>query len=270
MDRIKQALDRARAERSATDPESGRNIRNGKRDSFLQDAEIRYSHTRIVEVQEDILKANRVVCNSMDAAGLAAYKMLRTQVLRRMTANGWNALAICSPGPGDGKSLTAVNLSISLARELHHTVLLVDMDLRNPSVHKCFGINPSQGIGDYLLRDVPMGELLINPGIERLVVLPGSQSIPNSSEILASPEMGRLVSELKSRYPSRMIIFDLPPILSADDALSFLPYVDAFLMVVRDGVTTRSALEQSMEIMKDAIILGTVLNGADESGPTYY
>ncbi len=102
------------------------------------------------------------------------------------------------------------------------------------------------------------------------MILPGVASIENSSEILASPAMGALVQELKSRYPSRMVIFDLPPVLPADDALAFSPFVDAFLLVLREGHVTRTELKHTMEIMKDAMIIGTVLNASNELASTYY
>jgi protein-tyrosine kinase len=266
MDRIKQALDRARAERTSS-VEAPSAMEERERQT---DAPIRYSQTKVVAADPNLLRENRVIFGSVDRKGLGAYKMLRTQVLQRMTARGWNALAITSPMAGDGKSLTAINLAISLARELHHTVLLVDMDLRNPSIHKYFGINPELSIGDFLSRNASLGDVLINPGVERLVILPGRESIENSSEMLASPAMGKLVQELKTRYPSRMVLFDLPPVLSADDALSFAPFVDAFLLVLRDGKSTKSAVTQAMEVMNGATILGTVLNCASDVEMSYY
>lgn len=266
MERIKQALDRSRVEREQAGPGSGAAAVSPK----VNEEHIQYSHTRVQQVDPARLRANRVIVDDGNSIGLTAYKMLRTQVLQRMTSHNWNALAITSPLPEDGKSLTAVNLAISLARELHHTVLLVDMDLRNPSVHRYLGIDSPVDISDCLLRGVPLSEALINPGIERLVVLPGGKPIANSSEILASPAVGKLVHELKSRYPSRMVIFDLPPVLSADDALSFAPYADAFLLVLRDGKTTRTEVEHAMEVLRSTQILGSVLNASDEKISPYY
>lgn len=273
MERIKQALDKARAERGGADAAAmplGTVTPTQPAGAPIAETAIQYSQTKVARLNPSVLQANRIIYGEADRIGLAAYKMLRTQVLQRMTTRGWNALAVTSPAPEDGKTVTTINLAISLARELHHTVLLVDMDLRNPSIHRYFGIQPEMGISDYLLRSVAMNEVLINPGIERLVLLPGRAPVENSSEILASPAMGNLVRELKSRYPSRMVLFDLPPILSADDALSFAPYVDAFLLVLRDGKTTRAEVEHAMEILKDAPIIGTVLNGSDQKISPYY
>ncbi|MGE3511362.1 MAG: CpsD/CapB family tyrosine-protein kinase [Vicinamibacterales bacterium] len=267
MERIKQALDKARAERVGETVAIGVSGPAGKP---VAETAIEYSQTKVQALDPATLKAHCIASAEDNKQGQTAYKMLRTQVMQRMSARGWNALAITSPAPEDGKTVTAINLAISLAREMHHTVLLVDMDLRNPSVHRYLGLQPQKGIDDYLLREVPMSDVLVNPGIERLVLLPGRTAVENSSEILASPSMGRLVQELKSRYPSRIVIFDLPPLLAADDALSFAPYVDAFLLVFRDGKTTKTEVEHSMEILKDVPIIGTVLNGSDERLSAYY
>lgn len=274
MERIKQALDKARSERMATAYDMGGSDKAATASPSgvppITETPILYSKTKVAQLNQQHLQANGIIYGEADRVGLTAYKMLRTQVLQRMTARGWNALALTSPAPSDGKSVTAINLAISLARELHHTVLLVDMDLRNPSIHRYFGLRPEKGIGDYLLRGAAMADVLLNPAIERLVLMPGKEPLENSSEILASPAMGNLVQELKTRYPSRIVLFDMPPVLSADDALSFAPYVDAFLLVLRDGKSTKQEIEQAMQIMKGATILGTVLNASDEKITPYY
>lgn len=271
MDRIKQALDKARAERiSDSGKQSSSNHSTDKAFDGVREGPITYSQTRTTTVSQAVLRDNRVIFGDADRVGLAAYKMLRTQVMQRMAAKGWNALAITSPTEQDGKTLTAVNLAISLARELHKTVLLVDMDLRNPCVGKYFGVETVKGISDHLLRGEPLSNVLVNPGIDRLVILPGREHVENSSEILASPAVGAMVGELKSRYPSRLVIFDLPPILLADDALAFSPYVDAFVLVVRDGKTRKAMVEQAVGLMDGMSILGTVLNDVTENVPGYY
>jgi protein-tyrosine kinase len=276
MERIKQALEKAKAEREGGDVNPVRAAQGTPAavpsdGPPIPETTILYSQTRVTKLDPQHLKLMHVLHGDADRASLTAYKMLRTQVLQRMSARGWNALAVTSPRPGDGKTLTSINLALSMARELNQTVLLVDMDLRNPSVHRYLGLKPEKGIGDYLKGRAPMSEVLVNPDIERLVLMPGRSAVENSSEILSSPAMGGLVHELKTRYPSRMVIFDLPPVLAADDALAFAPYVDAFLLVLRDGVNTRSDLEHTMELMKDAPIIGTLLNASgDKNSPYYY
>lgn len=270
MERIKKALEKARETNDGAALKPSTPTKKKQNDILDIQTGVTYSQTRKVSGDKASLMNNRVISELDNPEALTAYKLLRTQVEHRLTATGWNALAVTSPGADQGKTLTAINLAISLAYEVHRTVLLVDLDLRNPSIHKIFGANNGLGITDYLYNDVPLNEILFNPGLERLVVLPGSEPIANSSETLASPKMARLVNELKTRYPSRFVIFDLPPILSADDALAFSPHVDAALLVVEDGVTTKDDLARSVELLKQTELLGTVLNKTSERQTAYY
>lgn len=228
--------------------------------SASAEMDITYVETRVVELNPEVLEANRVISGREDKTVTLAYKMLRTQVLQKLKLNEWNSLAVISPREGNGKTLTAVNLAISLAQEVKHSVLLVDLDLRNPSVAEYLGIELENGITDYLLRDEPVKDILLNPGLERLVLLGGYESLTHSSEVLGSPRLIRLVEELKRRYPNRIVIFDLPPLLLSDDALVFAPYVDAMLMVVEDGRTTAEDLELCAEALNGKPLLGSVLN----------
>ena len=180
------------------------------------------------------------------------------------------SIMVTSSVPGEGKTLTAINLAISLARALTHTVVLVDLNLRHPRVHEYFDYRPEHGICDHLLGDIPLPEILFNPQVDGLVVLPGREPVANSSELLSSPRMIRLVEELKTRYPSRIVLFDLPPLLSADDVLAFSPYADAVLLVIEDGKTPRAELTRSMELLGATNVLGTVLNRSNETLSPYY
>jgi capsular exopolysaccharide synthesis family protein len=275
MERIKQALEKARQERGEAPPPgvspAGPAMPGaGPARRAAEPLSVTYTQTRAFAPDSKVLLRNRVLAGTDDPSVMAAYKMLRTQVLQRMKEKGWKALAITSPGPGEGKTLTAVNLAVSLAREVNHTVLLVDLDLRNPSVHQYFGYVPESGVSDAALHGVPITDALFNPGIERLVVLPGREAFSHSSEVLSSPGMVALVSELKHRYLSRMVIFDLPPVLSADDAVAFAPYVDAALLVIQEGKTTREDVTRAIGFLRDLPILGTVLNRSVEATTSSY
>ena len=232
--------------------------------------EFRYQRTKVVDVPAKVLEEHRLVAALPQHKLTDAYRMLRTRVLQQMKGHDWKSLAITSPATGSGKTLTAINLAISLAREVNNTVLLVDLDLRNPSIHKYFGYEPQAGIGDYLNGDTPIEDILFSPGIDRLVVLPGRESIMNSAETLRSPKMVNLVAELQNRYPDRLVICDLPPMLATDDALTFAPYVHAMLMVAESGSTRRDDLERSLEVLKDVPLLGTVLNKSEAAPHKYY
>lgn len=229
-----------------------------------------YSQTRVISVPVGLLKKNRILTKARNDSVVTAYKMLRTQVLRRMQQHGWRSLIITSAGPGEGKTLTAVNLAISLARDVNHTVLLADLDLRRPSIHHYFGYKPPKGLSDFLLGRATLPDILFNPGIERLVVLPSGAPQSDSSELLLSPKMLQLTEELSKRYDSRLVLYDMPPLLHADDALAFAPYVDAVLLVVEDGKTSRDDLTRSMELLQSTQVLGIVLNKTTEMVAPYY
>lgn len=273
MEKIKRALELARQQQA--DNISG----NGKpairprhtQESVSEDTEsIRYSSTRVLRPDPDTLIRNRILVDDANKEVATAYRMLRTQVLQKLVANDWNSIALTSPGPSQGKTTTAINLALSLAREVNYTVLLIDFDLKKPGIHRQFGIEPEYGISDVLLHDVPLQQALINPGIERLVLLPGRESISHSSEMLKSKKMRQLVEELKSRYETRLLIFDLPPLLATDDALAFSPYVQSFLLVLEEGQTGQDEIQQSLELLKETNIMGTVLNKSSDVQKTTY
>ena len=225
--------------------------------------EIVYTQTRTIDIPEDALRERRVLAGFARGPFVDAYKILRTQVMHRLRAKNWNVLGITSPGKSEGKTLTAVNLAISLAMETNQTVLLVDADLCHPSVHGMFGIEDCGGLADYLLDDVPVEHLLIHPGIGRFVLMPAGRPFQNSTEVLTSPKMVALVEEFKHRYPSRIVLFDLPPLLHTADVLAFSPYTDALLLVVEEGQTTAEDVERALQLVKGSTpVLGTVLNKA--------
>lgn len=231
---------------------------SGRPDSAVS-SQILYTRTRTVAVSPAALKERRIAALETGAFS-DAYRILRTQVMLRMRENGWNLLGITSPGRGEGKSLTAVNLAVSLAMESSQTVLLVDADLRSPSVHKCFDLPADSGLADHLVDQTPLADLLIHPGIPRLVLLPGGRAVQGSSELLTSPAMCALVADLKHRYTSRVILFDLPPLLSGADVLAFSPLLDAILLVVEAGRTQAEEIERSLAFLAGVPVIGTVLN----------
>jgi len=271
MERIKQALEKARLERQVSGGYPGDTAAATRKDA--SPSTVTYSLTRTVEVSKDLMKDKRIVSEYEQGGFSDAYKMLRTQVLQRLREKGWNSLAVTSPGVNEGKTLTAINLAISLSMEVNYTVLLVDADLRHPSVHTYFGIEAEQGLSEYLTDNRPLSELLIHPAnIPGFVILPGGKPLINSAELLSSPKMIKLVEELKSRYPSRLVVFDLPPLLNAADALAFSPFVDAALLVIEEGKSAREDVRNAVGLLQSTNLIGTVLNksltGTSDAGST--
>lgn len=263
MDRISKAVERARKERE----------KRGKQpaEASVQDQNYSYTKTKKVNLSRELLKKNRILTGDGNDDMSHAFKVLRTRIWQQMKEHGWSSLAISSCNPGEGKTFTAINLAISLAMmKANHSVLLVDLDLRRPSVNKYLGLVTEYGMNDYLVDGIPLENIMINPGIGRFVVLPGRAPVENSSEVLSSVRIESLVQEFKTRYPSRIVIFDLPPVLSTDDVLVFAPYVDALLLVIEEGKTDSHDVSKAVSLLKKTELIGTVLNKSDEVLPTYY
>ena len=273
MERIKQALERARDQRTDPFAAQKRDVPyTRKRDHTPAPAptEIVYTQTRQLEIDPEFLRANRVISSLNDPVA-EPYKILRTKVLQRMRANHWRTLAVTSPTEGCGKTLTSINLAISIAREANQTVLLVDLDLKRPQVQRYLTRDEQPGISDYLLKETPVPELLFNlKGVERLVVLPGHDSVTHSSEMLSSPRMVNLLQEMKTRYPSRIVLVDMPPLLVSDDVLALSPYLDAVLVVASDGETDRDDLTRAIGLLEQMNILGITLNKSSARSYGYY
>lgn len=229
-----------------------------------------YTQTTNFTPSEAHLERNRIMNAGATGAAAAAYRMLRTQVLQRLDAHAWRSIAIFSPGAEDGKTTTAINLAVSLASDRLHTVLLVDFDFKRPTLASCFGLTPQAGADDALNGRAPVAQCLYHPeGFDRLVLLPARATLNKSSEMLAGPNSRQLVAELRARYPDRIIIFDLPPVLNADDALSFAPLVECGLVVAAEGRTRRNDLVRTIELLNKTPLVGTVLNRASDAPSGY-
>ena len=257
MEKIKQALEKAREEREKADNQRG----SPAIGVVEKSSPYQYTQTRSIEGSPHMMRENRLVSALEQGKYSDAMKILSTQIIQRMLENHWNTVAVTSPRHGEGKTTISINLGISIAREVEYTVLLVDANLRSPRVHEYFGIQPEYGLSDYLTRDVELSDILINPkGHEHFVLLPGGKPLQSSSEMLASPKMCSLVEELTNRYTKRIIIFDTPPVLETADTLAFVPCVDTALVVVEDDVTKESDLKSAIDMLSVTNIIGTVLN----------
>jgi Mrp family chromosome partitioning ATPase len=224
-------------------------------------------------VESKAMERNKILPAIDDRGAVTAYKMMRTRVLQRMRSNNWHSLIVTGAGADEGKTLTASNLAVSISNDVNQAVILVDLDLQRPSLASYFGLDVRASIGDYLLGNAQLEEIVYAPaGMDRIVIVPNRDPVPNSSDLLASPRMRRLLDWLNEQGNDAIIIFDMPPVLACDDVLAFSPYADAILMVVAEGMTERSALSTTMEMLGDRNLLGVVLNQSREKGSvsSYY
>lgn len=222
-----------------------------------------YSESRSIGLNPKKVSENRCVCISPDAPEIDSYKVVRTQIQLRARENGWNTVMVTSVQPGEGKTLTSINLAMTFAKEFNHTVLLVDCDLRRQNIHQYLGLSSDRGLIDYLRDGRPLKDLIIWPGIEKLTLISGGRTIQDSTELLGSPRMKSLVTEMKARYEDRFVFFDVPPILAGADAIAFAPLVDCILMVVEAGRTSIHDVKKALELIPKDKFMGFVLNRSD-------
>ena len=268
MEYIKDAVEKARKERdekAATGAQTEQ-VSGGANPAEVSEAhgEPRSEHaqSRVEQLDPTILMENRVVAAFDNDERAEPYRQLRTQVLTKFRQNNWKTLAVTSAHSGAGKTLTAVNLAITIAKERNQTVLLVDMDFKGPNVLDMLGLSTDKGLLDYLAGEAELSEILVNPGLERLTLLPSTPVAGTTSEWLSSPRMKAVLEDIVNRYSDRLVIFDLPPLLRDDDALVFTPYTDAALLVVESEVSTPEDMERCVQLLEGSNILGTVFNKA--------
>jgi receptor protein-tyrosine kinase/non-specific protein-tyrosine kinase len=173
-----------------------------------------------------------------------------------------NSMLVTSAVQHEGKSLTALNLAISLAQEYDHTVLLIDADFRRPTIHRYLGIEMKQGFSDCLLNEAEIGDVIIPTGIGRLSVISAGREVPNPVELFASQKTASLIAEMKNRYHDRYIIFDTPPVLPFAEARTLARMVDGVLFVVKEQLASQTNIKEAIDALKGCRMLGMVYNDA--------
>ena len=186
--------------------------------------------------------------------------ILRTKLLVQMRQNGWRRLAITSPTPNSGKTTVACNLALGLGRQSDMRSILMDFDLRNPSVSSFFDTTPPHDIGDLLSRKVSFEEQALPFG-DNVLVSMTSRPENDPSRLLLAEETSAVIEEIERVYAPDLIIFDLPSVLVNDDTRAFLKNVDCALIVTRANTTRYTQLDTcEREVAEQTNVLGVVLN----------
>lgn len=204
----------------------------------------------------------------VDQRAVNAYKLLRTRLLQRMRNNGWRSLIVTGIGPDEGKTTTAVNLAIGASRDVSQGVLLVDLDLKRPAVAPAFGLERSAGLSDYFRGDAGVDDILYNTELERLALLPNFDSMTSHGP-LVGPRMTAILEHVRRIDPERLLVFDMCPVLSSDDVVAFAPHVDAVLLVIAEGRTSRALLQRADEMLEGIPRVGVVLNYSSEGDAAF-
>jgi protein-tyrosine kinase len=274
MEKIKEALKKAKLEFGSSKTIKKTQVDSVPKKFYGKDVEslgsIVYEQTKVLKLNPATLEEYRIVAQNKHDPASWAFDSLRTQVLQKMEENHWRTLAIVSPTPAAGKTVVAINLAISIAQQPKKTAMLVDFDLRKPRVAKYLGIESKKSLNDLIAGEAELSEIILNPSIPRFTVITTNKAVSQSSEKLSSDIIQKLVIDLKEKYDSRIVIFDLPPLLNVDDAMVMLPQVDCVLFVLGDGLHTESEIRDSMRLLSRSNILGIVVNRADIELKSYY
>jgi non-specific protein-tyrosine kinase len=266
--KIEKALEKAKRLRlQADEAAAGQAKSSHEKESWAPPV---YCDTRSLDVNAEAGRKNRCVCLQHDAPELDYYKVLRTQLIQRTKPKNWNVIMITSVRPGEGKTLTSINLALTFAKAHDQTVLLVDCDLRQQKVFRYLGIGSHKGIVDYLANGHAFKDIIIWPKIDKLTLVSGSRPVRESAELLGSPRMRELVAEMKQRYADRYVLIDVPPILSGADALTLAPLVDGIVMVVESGKTPIKEIDEAVALIPKEKFLGFVLNKHTSQNRGYY
>ena len=197
------------------------------------------------------------------------YRTIRTNIQFSSVDEELRSILFTSSGPGEGKSMTTANIAVTYAQQ-GKSVLLVDADLRKPTVHYTFRLDNLKGLSNVLVGDVLLEEAIHTTSIDHLDVISSGPVPPNPSELLGSRKMRAILERAKQQYD--LVIFDTPPVLAVPDAQIMADFVDGAMLVVRSKVTELDAATRAVEALKPAKarLLGTVLNDREKKGSNYY
>jgi protein-tyrosine kinase len=230
------------------------------------------SRERIQEVELDsaYLQSQRIVAYDGKDPRSRSFDILRTEVLQSMDRKGWRTLAVTSPTPSCGKTLTAVNLALSMARQPERQVFLADLDLRKAQVADSLGLKRGEGVLGVIEGRIELDGAIIRArvGGSRLEVLPTAPT-SDSSDLVGSSAMRVLLQDISGHGQSRIVILDLPPLLTGHDAISILPHVDCVLLVAAVGTSTVSEIEECNKHLQATDVVRFVLNKVPASTTRY-
>ncbi|WP_166418537.1 CpsD/CapB family tyrosine-protein kinase [Cochlodiniinecator piscidefendens] len=217
-----------------------------------------------VTLNAKILEQSLVISASREHPANKSFDILRTRLLQLLADRGWNRIAITSPTQDCGKTFVATNLAMSISRRESIRTVLIDLDLRNPSLAKVMGVEDTIKISDYLTGHLTPEEYFLRVG-PNLVVGLNAETVDAPAEMLQENMTGDVLDEMLDTLLPDVVLYDLPPALSNDDVLSFLPNIDGVLLVASGSMTTAREI-RDVELMLGGKkpLIGVVLNKAED------
>jgi Mrp family chromosome partitioning ATPase len=238
----------------------------------LPDANDKWAALATVSVNAEHLSANRIVTAVREDPAHTAFDVLRTRLLQALVDNGWKRVAITSPTKDCGKTFTAANLAISMSRQENCRTILLDCDMRRPSLHRVMGVQRPGSMGDMLRGMRAPEDHLLRLGTNDFHaghnIAFGFNSViePYASELLQDPRAAETLDRVEKTYAPDAVLFDLPPALYYDDVIAFRPHFDGVLLVVGGGVTTQKEIKEvERRLGESTPLLGMVLNKAEST-----
>ncbi|WP_439621450.1 CpsD/CapB family tyrosine-protein kinase [Hyphomonas sp.] len=224
-----------------------------------------------------VLSRNLVITAERTDPAHGAFDVLRTRLVQAIASNGWSRVGITSPTKGCGKSFSAINLAITLSRYDNMRTVLLDMDLRFPSLAKYLGVEPVAAMGEFLRGNLPVQRLLKRMGPNTLNIGPNlavglnSRTEAYAAELFHEDQTAKALAELQSVMRPDLVLFDLPPAFAQDDVIAFRPHMDCVLMVVGGGLTTPREMQETVRRLGDDMpVVGVILNMAEGPGTREY
>jgi capsular exopolysaccharide synthesis family protein len=208
------------------------------------------------------------VGNGPQSFAAEQFRALRTRLAQVEGGRTTRAIGVTSPAKGDGKSVTAANLALTMGEEFNIRVLLVDADLRRPRVHHLLGLTDGLGLADVLMGMTDVDNAIVHLPDHHISVLPGGVPPSHPAELLSSSAMRRLVETLRPRYDR--IIIDTPPVAPLADVHILAPLLDGIVVIVRAGMTPKPAIERALSGFDRTKVLGMVLNDAGAEAEAAY
>lgn len=272
VERLKAAVEKARAQRGGERQAPARQstFAATPKTADKSAAEAAWTALKAVELDERHLENNRIITSNKKDPAYITFDVLRTRILRVFQKNGWRRIGITSPTKGCGKTFVAANLALSMSRAQKNRTILIDMDLRLPALSKVLGVRQTDPARWFLSGETPADEFLRLVGVN-LAVGVNTDRLRDAAEVIMDERTGAVLRAMEDRFEPEVIIYDLPPMLSCDDVIGFLPNLDCILLVAAGDRTRPDSITECERLLADQTnLLGVLLNKADTTGSSKY
>jgi capsular exopolysaccharide synthesis family protein len=257
LGKISEALEKSNFENFDVNRDTAIPVRDGSKDVIEK---VSFSEGRPISIESKKIDKNIITLSKPYGIEAEQFKKLRTSILFPPTGKPPRTIMVVSAMPGEGKSFVAANLSVSIAQNIDKHVLLMDCDLRLPTIHTSFGLERAPGLSEYLSGEQALDPLFLKSAFDKLTILTGGGWVSNPSELLSSEQMSKLLKKVTDRYSDRYVVIDsTPPRLTAETA-AIARQVDAILLVIKHGTTKREHVVDLIDMLGKDKIIGVVLN----------